>query len=339
MHYVKHFNINNVDTRQVACIELQGKPNSATEGSVGVLGVDMTSPSHDVYKCVAVNGSIYTWELLSSGMSIISSTTTGEGTAIKSFPYDSLRFPNLYIVKVGDLILDCGGYLYQITSLGATTCDATYTGIHFGVSSFSGKCSSLEIKDGKIQLISEQGNVLSSIDYLVSDNGTIYRNPNTGEATVVGVQTITGNVLKFFVGTQEEYNQLPETQKKNLFAIISDTTKDRVELGVATAGEWLDFTHTFKVGRVYMISFAILDDNGGGASYCAPIFMRGAGFEHVAEVPINILPASLPADTINHISMGVDIDENGAAGFYFDVPGWPLPGEQLKISDIVICEI
>lgn len=65
MHYVKHFNFNGVNTKQIACIELQGVPNTATEGAVGVLGIDMTSPTKDVYKCVAVNGSLYTWELLS----------------------------------------------------------------------------------------------------------------------------------------------------------------------------------------------------------------------------------------------------------------------------------
>lgn len=61
MHYVKYFNINGVKTKQVACIELHGKPNAATEGAVGVLAIDMDSPSRDMYKCVAVNGAIYTW--------------------------------------------------------------------------------------------------------------------------------------------------------------------------------------------------------------------------------------------------------------------------------------
>ena len=67
MHYVKEFNINGITTRQTACIELRGAPNAATEGYVGVLGIDVDSPTRDVYKCVAVNGSIYTWELLSGG--------------------------------------------------------------------------------------------------------------------------------------------------------------------------------------------------------------------------------------------------------------------------------
>ena len=134
MHYTKHFNINGVDTKQVACIELQGKPNAATEGALGVLGIDVTSPTHDVYKCVAVNGSIYTWEFLSSGMSIIAATKTGEGFRNKTFGYSDLLYPEGYVVRRGDLILDSGGYLYRVTALGNTSCDATYTGTQFGVS-------------------------------------------------------------------------------------------------------------------------------------------------------------------------------------------------------------
>lgn len=128
MHYVKEFNINGIPTKQVACIELQGKPNAATEGSLGALGIDITSPSHDVYKCVAVNGATYTWELLSSGMSIISSTINSMGEATVQFSYDTLKTPNMYIVKSGDLILDKEGYLYQVASIYSTYCIATYCG-------------------------------------------------------------------------------------------------------------------------------------------------------------------------------------------------------------------
>lgn len=66
-HFVKKFDINGVKTKQVACIELHGKPNAATKGAVGVLGIDVDSPGHEIYKCVAVNGSLYTWELCTSG--------------------------------------------------------------------------------------------------------------------------------------------------------------------------------------------------------------------------------------------------------------------------------
>lgn len=128
MHYVKQFNINGVATKQVACIELHGKPNAATEGCVGVLGVDVDSPTHDVYKCVAVNGSIYTWELLSSGMSILSATISGRGAETIQFPYVNLLTPAMYLIKVGDLVLDKEGYLYQISALDSTYCVAKYTG-------------------------------------------------------------------------------------------------------------------------------------------------------------------------------------------------------------------
>ena len=128
MHYVKQFHINGVDTKQVACIELHGKPNAATEGAVGVLGIDVDSPLHDVYKCVAVNGSIYTWDLLSSGLSIMSATISGGGNELVQFPYANLLTPNTYVVKIGDIILDSEGYLYQIDALNNPFCEARYCG-------------------------------------------------------------------------------------------------------------------------------------------------------------------------------------------------------------------
>lgn len=67
MKYVKHFDILGVDTAQIPCIELQGAPNAATVGAVGLLGMDMTSEGHEIYKCVAVNGSVYTWECIVRG--------------------------------------------------------------------------------------------------------------------------------------------------------------------------------------------------------------------------------------------------------------------------------
>lgn len=146
MHYVKHFDINGVATKQVGCIELHGKPNAATEGAVGVLGIDVDSPLHDVYKCVAVNGSIYTWDLLSSGLSIMSATISGAGTELVQFPYDKLKTPVMYVVKIGDLILDSEGYLYQIDALNTTYCVAKYCCtqvVAYGMSAYA-----LAVKNG-----------------------------------------------------------------------------------------------------------------------------------------------------------------------------------------------
>ena len=222
MHYVKHFNINGVDTKQVACIELQGVPNAATEGCVGVLGMDMSSPTHEVYRCVAVNGSVYTWELLSAGMSIIGSTITGEGGISQEFPYDTLKIPTNYLLKPGDLILDCEGYLYQVESIGAESCITKYSGTHLGGDGIADKDYSLVVVDGRLRLVTGNGNVVSEIEHLIADETTIYRDPTTGKAYVMAVKTINGTLLRFFVGTQETYNTLTDAQKANLFAIFTD---------------------------------------------------------------------------------------------------------------------
>ena len=134
MHYVKQFDINGVATKQVACIELHGKPNAATEGHVGVLGIDVDSPYHDVYKCSALKGGIYTWELLSSGLSIMTASISGAREESVEFPYDTLKVPNDYLVKIGDLIIDSETHLYQIAALGSESCVATYTGVNLGYS-------------------------------------------------------------------------------------------------------------------------------------------------------------------------------------------------------------
>ena len=237
MHYVKHFKINGVDTKQVACIELQGRPNTATEGSVGVLGVDMSSPTHDVYKCVAVNGSIYTWELLSSGMSIIGATIAGEGGETKAFPYDTLLTPMGYVIKIGDLILDSEGYLYQVRSMESISCNAVYTGTHIG--STGGKTCRLSVTaKGKLQLVTETGAVWSSVDTLLADGDTLHRDAATGNGVVIGVKTINDTTLKFFVGTQSEYDALADIQKQNLFALITDdTTREDLMSGEFVVGK------------------------------------------------------------------------------------------------------
>lgn len=130
MHYVKHYITNGVETRQVACIELHGKPNAATEGALGVLGIDVDSPLRDVYKCVAVNGSIYTWELLSSGMSVIRANISGDGNSFVEFPYDQLNLPSGYVVKMCDLIIDATGHMYEVNTISTYYCGAKYCGMY-----------------------------------------------------------------------------------------------------------------------------------------------------------------------------------------------------------------
>jgi hypothetical protein len=121
MHYVKEFNINGITTRQAACIELRGVPNAATEGYVGVLGIDVTSPTHDVYKCVAVNGGIYTWELLSSGTG--GSSSGGATTLLPDIMNDlKIKFEFNYYKNLQDAITDIHAGL---PTHGTTNADAS----------------------------------------------------------------------------------------------------------------------------------------------------------------------------------------------------------------------
>lgn len=116
MHYVKQFNINGVGTKQVACIELHGKPNAATEGKVGVLGIDMDSPVHDVYKCVAVNGGVYTWELLSGTPNATAADngkvlTVVDGKVVWAEPTGGRtgNIPSIDLVALGLPVIDVEG--------------------------------------------------------------------------------------------------------------------------------------------------------------------------------------------------------------------------------------
>lgn len=140
MNYVKQFDILGVDSRQTSCIELNGKPTTATVGAFGVLGIDVTSPNHDMYKCVAVNGAIYTWKPVVSvpsstngknGLNVFGAVESRSGLSTVSFPLTQLNIPSGYAVKVGDLIIDPDGYLYQVTSTTASSCRAEYFGTRF----------------------------------------------------------------------------------------------------------------------------------------------------------------------------------------------------------------
>ena len=82
------------------------------------------------------------------------------------------------------------------------------------------------------------------------------KNGSRGETGYVGsIQTIDGNILNFFVGTKEQYNDLPvETQQNNLFAIISDDTAQEDFFKLVggkqiTSGDLDDY---YQVGNYYI---------------------------------------------------------------------------------------
>ena len=102
-----------IDTKQIPCIELQGVPTAATEGAVGLFGMNMLSADHEIYVCIAVNGNVYTWiPLKGEGGVVITGATINEigelvlslsnGTTINAGFIDSKQVDEL-IKLVGDI--------------------------------------------------------------------------------------------------------------------------------------------------------------------------------------------------------------------------------------------
>lgn len=65
MNYVDHFNLFGVAAKQIPCDTGKGAPTTSTVGPVG--GFRMDTDTGAVYKCVAAEGGVYTWELFGAG--------------------------------------------------------------------------------------------------------------------------------------------------------------------------------------------------------------------------------------------------------------------------------
>lgn len=76
MEYVNAMQVGGREVAFVACIPMSGKPSKTTAGEVGVLAMDTSSATKDVYKCVAETEDGYFWELLASG-------GTGGGSSVE----------------------------------------------------------------------------------------------------------------------------------------------------------------------------------------------------------------------------------------------------------------
>ena len=62
MNYVDSLNLFGIPAKEIPCIKGSGAPTTSTVGAVGLFY--MNTDNGDVYKCVAVNGSLYTWTAL-----------------------------------------------------------------------------------------------------------------------------------------------------------------------------------------------------------------------------------------------------------------------------------
>lgn len=64
MNFVESLNLLGTEAKQISCLILHGEPTSSTEGAVGMIGIDVDSESHDLYKCISANDNTYVWSLI-----------------------------------------------------------------------------------------------------------------------------------------------------------------------------------------------------------------------------------------------------------------------------------
>ena len=75
MNYVEGYDLFGKETIQISCIKLNGVPTTTTEGAVGLLGMDVTSETKEIYKCTNVENGVFTWELIGESNRIASGKT------------------------------------------------------------------------------------------------------------------------------------------------------------------------------------------------------------------------------------------------------------------------
>lgn len=238
MHYVKHFDILGVETAQIPCIELQGVPNSATEGAVGLLGMDMTSEDKELYICTAVNGAIYTWKSLKDGRDGVSVT--------KAEIHDN-----------GELILTLSDGV--TLNAGVVKGEKGKDGVD-GNPGTDGKdgvgISKVEINsDSELVVTYTDGNLVN-LGKVVGDDGVGISKVESGAVSVSDGYTVTpiaitktdgstitldlrvknniielntGVAMSFFIGTHEEWEAYTGSKVNVWFLPTDDTTLDDID--------------------------------------------------------------------------------------------------------------
>ena len=97
------------------------------------------------------------------------------------------------------------------------------------------KACRMTVKDGKLQLLCEQGNVLAEANYYQPDNDTVSCD-GTGTLCIHGIKNANdpdGKKFRIWVGTQAEYNAIRVKDPKTLYFITDETTLDDIVLSIS----------------------------------------------------------------------------------------------------------
>ena len=138
MNYIESFNLLGVEAQQIPCITGEGAPKTFTEGAVGCLY--MNTLTGDIYKCVAAENGVYTWnnittEAVTDKVTIFTGTEFNvSGGAMGYLDGISVVDP-LFKAKVGDLYFNTEThylyYIYDITTRTVQPGPREYKGISY----------------------------------------------------------------------------------------------------------------------------------------------------------------------------------------------------------------
>lgn len=110
------------------------------------------------------------------------------------------------------------------------------------------KACKMTVKDGKLQLLCENGNVLAEADYYKPDNDTACCDEK-GKISIKGFKEVnSGGTFKMWVGTQAEYDAIRVKNSKTYYWITDDTTLDDIFAELLALKEKLDGIESGEFG-------------------------------------------------------------------------------------------
>lgn len=121
MNYIESFDLFGVPARQIPCIKNNGAPTTSTEGDVGMLCMDTSSATYDLYKCVSAYGGHYTWKKVAES-EVEQTIKEGSTKAVSGGAvYQALVGSGTNELKnIANLVVDCLENVAWATTYGAS---------------------------------------------------------------------------------------------------------------------------------------------------------------------------------------------------------------------------
>lgn len=129
------------------------------------------------------------------------------------------------------------------------------------------KACNIRVKDGKLQLLCANGNVLAEADYYAPDESTVCCDGN-GAVKVKGIANANepdGRNFRLWVGTWAEYNAIRVKDDKTLYLVSDDTTIDEIIYAINEINENFEaFKTALKNGDFVVLKAEIATKDANG---------------------------------------------------------------------------